>query len=81
MTVSRRGLLGTSLAVPVAAATGGGVAQAAKPAPAPADFHWLGDAPPTAPGAAVWGAPWPRGAVKPKTTLTAIGADGQALPL
>ncbi len=81
MTVSRRGLLGSSLVIPVAALAGGGVAEAAKPSPASADFHWLGDAPPSASGAAVWGAPWPRGAVKPKTTLTAIGAEGQALPL
>ncbi|MGH1559208.1 hypothetical protein ACRAWD_19005 [Caulobacter segnis] len=56
-------------------------ARAAKSAPASADLHRLGDAPPSAPGAAVWGAPWPRGAVKAGATLTAVGADGQALPL
>ena len=75
---TRRGVLVSSLALTAVAPE---VARAAKPAAAFADLHWLGDTPPAAPGAAVWGTPWPRGAVKLKTTLTAIGADGQALPL
>ena len=80
MSVSRRVVLGSGLALPVALA-GGGEAQAAKPRPASADLRWLGALPPPAPGAAVWGTPWPRGAVKPKTTLTALGPGGPARPL
>jgi len=78
VTVSRRGVLGSSLALPV---TLGGFGEANAAPVASADLHWLGDAPPVAPGAAVWGTSWPRGAVKPKTAMTAIGVDGQALPL
>lgn len=48
---------------------------------APVELSWLGDASPTAPGAAVWGVPWPHGALSPKILLKAIAADGSQLPL
>ena len=77
VTVSRRKVLGSGLALPAIAAAG-----SAEAAPAlSADLRWLGDAPPVAPGAAVWGVPWPRGALKAKAPLTAAGADGQVVPL
>ena len=74
---TRRGVLVSSLALSAVVPEAG----QAKPAPAFVDLHWLGDAPPSATGAAVWGAPWPRGALKSKAALTAVGADGLALPL
>jgi hypothetical protein len=44
------------------------------------DLSWLGGAPRHVEGGVVWGAPWPRGALKPSASLRATAAGGE-IPL
>lgn len=43
--------------------------------------RWLDGDPPVAHEGQTFGLPWPRGTQKPKTTFSATGSDGQAVPV
>lgn len=81
---NRRDFLRTAaVAGAVAPLASQAVAAPAKPAlRAPNDaVRWLDGAPPAAHEGQTFGAPWPRGAHKAKTSFALSGADGQAVPV
>src|SRR5689334_15804751 len=82
--LTRRRLIGTSIAAGAAATVFDPSLSPVAAAPAAGDpgvdLHWL-DGPPGALGDAAWGVPWPRGQLRRGTQLALTTSDGQAVPV
>ncbi|WP_112237966.1 exo-rhamnogalacturonan lyase family protein [Kribbella monticola] len=80
MEITRRQILVTLAAAPVASLIDLPTA-AARPAAVPAvNLTWLEGRPASA-AVTTWGTPWPKGAVRPDQTFSLTAADGSAVPV
>lgn len=72
---SRRDLMQGAVGLGAAATASPALSKPA--APSGVDLTWLGGAPRRVEGGVVWGAPWPRGALKPSASLRATTPGGE----